>query len=169
MQGLSDISDEAAIFDTGNGFTGVWHLEETSDTIALEATANKFHGRKKAIKEPVPIDGMIGKAQRFDGEDDYIDLGFESGRDFLNSTKSTTLSAWVNIGHFTDHNQGLLQLSIWDGGEINAASRACLEISTENKLKRMKRTLTALVLMLTVFAGSFAQMEQHITWKFSTK
>ncbi|MBK3518175.1 protein-disulfide reductase DsbD family protein [Carboxylicivirga marina] len=33
----------------------------------------------------------------------------------------------------------------------------------------MKRTLTALVLMLTVFAGSFAQMEQHITWKFSTK
>ncbi|TRX72163.1 cytochrome c biogenesis protein CcdA [Carboxylicivirga sp. M1479] len=33
----------------------------------------------------------------------------------------------------------------------------------------MKRTLAALVLMLAVFTGSFAQMEQHITWKFSTK
>ncbi|MCT4588443.1 MAG: thioredoxin family protein [Carboxylicivirga sp.] len=33
----------------------------------------------------------------------------------------------------------------------------------------MKRTLAALVLMLTVLAGSFAQFEQHISWKFSTK
>jgi len=33
----------------------------------------------------------------------------------------------------------------------------------------MKRTLATVVLLLAVFGASFAQMQQHITWKFSTK
>lgn len=33
----------------------------------------------------------------------------------------------------------------------------------------MKRTLIALVFMLSIIGGVFAQMEQHITWKFSTQ
>jgi len=37
------------------------------------------------------------------------------------------------------------------------------------KFEQMKRTLATLVLLLAVFGASFAQMQQHITWKFSTK
>ncbi len=33
----------------------------------------------------------------------------------------------------------------------------------------MKRTIAAVVMMLAVFGATFAQMEQHISWKFSTK
>lgn len=33
----------------------------------------------------------------------------------------------------------------------------------------MKRRLTTVVLLLSVLSASFAQMEQHISWKFSTK
>ena len=40
-----------------------------------DSTSNAYHGTKKDDNEPVQADGKVGKAQDYDGTDDYISLG----------------------------------------------------------------------------------------------
>ena len=68
-------SDPAAVFDTANGFMGVWHLGEQSGTRAGEATYNGFSGAymgglPEAVNGPFSICQKIGHPYG-----DYIDMG----------------------------------------------------------------------------------------------
>jgi len=54
----------------------VSHMNDDPDTSHIkDSTANHNHGTKKAANEPNEVAGLIGKAQDFDGTDDYINCG----------------------------------------------------------------------------------------------
>lgn len=77
-----------SVFDTANGFAGVWHMGEDSETLH-DATQNNFHGVK--VGNCRQTDGIIGKALWFDTSVSYADMG-----NILNFTsESFTISAWV--------------------------------------------------------------------------
>ncbi|MBN2037939.1 MAG: DUF2341 domain-containing protein [Chitinispirillaceae bacterium] len=83
--GADDSSSGAAVFDTGKGFAGAWHLCENGDSIH-DATGNAFNGENSGTTASL---GMIGNSRNFtDG--DYIRV---SG--LLNNPEDITLSAWV--------------------------------------------------------------------------
>jgi hypothetical protein len=83
------------VFDTANGFQGVWHLGTAAGTLARDATANHYDGTLSDTA-PVPTPGTIGMAYSFDGVSNAI---------LLKNTASSTLnfpqngfysiSAWV--------------------------------------------------------------------------
>ncbi|MBN1760190.1 MAG: DUF2341 domain-containing protein [Chitinispirillaceae bacterium] len=82
----------AMVFDTANGFAGVWHLSDDGDDIR-DATANRFTG---ANAETSTGAGIIGSAREFtDG--DYIKI---SG--LCKAPQSVTLSAWVRYDSTTE-------------------------------------------------------------------
>jgi hypothetical protein len=91
-------SNSAAVFDTGNGFNGVWHLDESGSGAANEykdATANHIDGQGgsgSAAYVPTRVPGVIGRALDFDGIDDYITM---SAHPCSLGTSNLTLSAWV--------------------------------------------------------------------------
>jgi hypothetical protein len=78
-------SNGAAVFDTANGFKGVWHLSENGDSV-YDATANAFHGVNSGSMMAA---GIIGNSRKF-ADGNYLKI---SG--LLNSPSSVTLSAWV--------------------------------------------------------------------------
>jgi hypothetical protein len=77
-------SSGAAVFDTASGHAGVWH----SDTTCADATA---HHRNGSYVNTVATAGIIGSAQRFDGN------GFIKIPGLLGTPASITLSAWAQI------------------------------------------------------------------------
>ncbi len=96
----------AAVFDTTNGFEGVWHLDQTGSGVEGEftdATYNGNHGQGgQGTAEYIPSisEAVIDKGQDFDGIDDHIDCGKDAS---LNITGyQITLSAWVKYDTLTD-------------------------------------------------------------------
>ncbi|MBF0433412.1 MAG: DUF2341 domain-containing protein, partial [Fibrobacteria bacterium] len=88
-------SNGAAVFDTSNGFAGVWHLdEETSGTgtvdIYQDATNNNYD--LDDYISNTDRTGVIGNGKFFDGDD------FLTGGNILNieRTDNSTMSAWIN-------------------------------------------------------------------------
>jgi len=86
--------------DTDNGAdpTNVWdanymmvqHISDATTSTTLDSTSNDNDGTKKGVGEPTETtSGKIGKAQDFDGDDDYI-AGFSIGY-----SSYTTMSVWL--------------------------------------------------------------------------
>ena len=74
-----------------NGYSAVWHLDETSGNTISDSTSNGNDGTKRSMTEPSPVTtGMIGGAQHFDGLDDFVT------NNTLVSTQSLTMEAWVS-------------------------------------------------------------------------
>jgi biopolymer transport protein ExbB len=68
--GSTGASNGGAVFDTAKSFVGVWHLGEATDSAALDATINHFHGAPGQVGgRGVPQDtlGLIGQAKSFRG------------------------------------------------------------------------------------------------------
>jgi hypothetical protein len=88
------LSNGAAVFDTGNGFQGVWHLGQ-SGTPALDATQNHYDGTLSDTA-PTAAAGAIGNCQEFNGVSNCIRM-----RGTANSTLdfpehgTYAVSAWV--------------------------------------------------------------------------
>jgi hypothetical protein len=80
----ADSSNPAAVFDTTNGYAGVWHLNRD----CADATANGHDGTSFGATDAA---GIIGYAKRFDGTDSIRIAGL------LNSPASITLSAWASL------------------------------------------------------------------------
>jgi hypothetical protein len=81
-------SNPPAVFDTAGGFRGVWHLAGNTGADS-DATADRFNGVRYG--NPQQVAGVIGPAQRFNGVNDYIDMG-----NVLNPGNSSfTVSAWI--------------------------------------------------------------------------
>lgn len=88
-------SNGAAVFDTGAGFQGVWHLAEPADTITHDATANRFDGTPSGTA-PTPADGTVGIAKEFNGVSNGIRMkGTASGALNFPENARYTVSAWV--------------------------------------------------------------------------
>ena len=89
--GVATTSSGPAVFDTANGFQGVWHLNDT----AADATINHFNGTAKVA--PADTVGLIGKAKIFNGTSTYYDV-VNSATGKLNFPQhgTYTISAWAN-------------------------------------------------------------------------
>ncbi len=90
-------SNSTAVFDTANGFQGVWHMAQSQGEIAHDATGNHFDGAA-SDSSPQPVAGAIGMCQQFDGTSNYIRMpGTASGK--LNFPENGTYSvgAWVYV------------------------------------------------------------------------
>ncbi|MBN1307461.1 MAG: DUF2341 domain-containing protein [Chitinispirillaceae bacterium] len=84
----ADSSSSAAVFDTANGFAGVWHLDESEGTLD-DATANRYVGNRFGSQSRT--DGEIGYGQTYLDSGDYTDM-----ENVLNpDTSNFTVSAWV--------------------------------------------------------------------------
>jgi len=81
----STASNSASVFDTADGFTGVWHLSTSSDTVR-DATGNGFHGTNFGS---TTASGVISDAREFTGGSHIKIPGL------LNTPPSITLSAWA--------------------------------------------------------------------------
>jgi hypothetical protein len=76
-------SSSTAVFDTTEGFVGVWHLSSYDD-----ATANRHNGTNSGA---VDSTGMIGPAKGFNGNEGIKITGL------LGQPQSITLSAWARL------------------------------------------------------------------------
>jgi hypothetical protein len=65
-------SSGAAVFDTSNGFQGVWHLAGDGTTTAYDATANGYHGTPYNMTAASMVEGAVGTARGFNGSSSYI-------------------------------------------------------------------------------------------------
>jgi hypothetical protein len=89
----ASLSNSTAVFDTMQGFQGVWHLNESSDPLAHDATQNLYHG---AMTATAAVKGIIGNAQQFDGASSFIQMtGTANSKLNFPENGAYTLSAWV--------------------------------------------------------------------------
>ncbi len=92
------------VFDTAQGFAGVWHLGESPvqsgsrDAVIRDRTANGFHGIPGgAMPAAASVPGVVGRGLQFDGKDDQVEL--PASNLFLpDSNTSITMSAWIRPG-----------------------------------------------------------------------
>jgi len=97
--GNPDATDESsgvAVFDTGNGFQGAWHLNEPSGTRASEASYNGFSGAYRGGL-PNNVSGPFGICQKIEHTyTDYIDMG-----NVLNVDRNNiSIGIWVKRDSF---------------------------------------------------------------------
>jgi hypothetical protein len=90
-------SNASEVFDTANGFSGVWHL----DANCLDATPNHNDGTNFGATD---VPGMMGVAKKFRGSDSIRINGL------LGSPQIITLSAWVNIDTTVADGQEIISL-----------------------------------------------------------
>jgi autotransporter-associated beta strand protein len=84
----ASISNGRAVFDTANGFRGVWHLKESSGDFQ-DASCNGYSGTRNG--NTAQASGDIGYGQTFDGAGDYVEMS-----NALNpGTSNFTVSAWT--------------------------------------------------------------------------
>lgn len=90
-------SNGAKVFDTINGFRGVWHLAETDSVMTRDATINGYHGTPSS-PAPLAVRGMIGGAQQFNGTSNFIEMNnTENSQLSFAENGSYTVSAWVFV------------------------------------------------------------------------
>ena len=95
MAGAADAQNPAAVFDTADGFAGVWHLEagasgQTGSAAYKDQTAGRHDGQDYV--EALPTEGIAGKGQAFDGENDRVKIPSAPAFDF---PSALTFSAWI--------------------------------------------------------------------------
>ena len=89
-------SNGAAVFDTTEGFAGVWHMGQAGGSTAYDATANQYNGTPSGMTAASGVVGTVGICQKFDGSSSGIQMqGTANSK--LNFPKNGTyaVSAWV--------------------------------------------------------------------------
>ena len=116
--GLSEapnLSDGTIVFDTAQGFTGVWHLGQEATGkgqagVYRDATANGLHGQDNV--GIAAVEGITGKAAEFDGLSDYIRIAASA---HLNMQKQdVTVSIWLWTQSKRDTEEVLFEHGVWD-------------------------------------------------------
>lgn len=88
--GAVDGSNGKAVFDTGAGFKGVWHLDESAGALD-DATANGYYGTGNGKQQQAP--GEIDFAQKYDGVGNFTEMG-----NVCNPGESSfTVCAWIKL------------------------------------------------------------------------
>jgi hypothetical protein len=87
-------SNGAAVFDTGNGFQGIWHMNQAANAPLRDATCNNYTGTR--FGQNAVAAGMIGIAQVFDGSSTYMQMmGTANGKMNFPKDGFYSVSAWV--------------------------------------------------------------------------
>jgi hypothetical protein len=118
-------SNSSAVFDTTNGYRGVWHMADN----AANSTVKDATGRNNGIMRSdtagmntsvVSITGVAGGAAVFHGRDNFqwVDLG--ANRPFINGKKEITISLWMNADVDTYESKELFCFS--KGGTLSSPS-----------------------------------------------
>jgi hypothetical protein len=87
-----------SVFDTSEGYQGIWHLGENSSEPARDATINHFDGDSPDGERPLSAEGIIGRCRWFDGKSSYFTMQ-NTAESKLNipSNKNYTVSAWAYL------------------------------------------------------------------------
>jgi hypothetical protein len=109
-------SKGAAVFDTANGFTAVWHLNAGCSDI----TAAKHDGTNVGVTDTA---GIIGGAKKFNGS------GYVQVQGLLGAPQSVTLSAWVHLDSTITFSQDIVSLG--DAVALRADREAAPYYGTE--------------------------------------
>jgi hypothetical protein len=89
-------SNSAAVFDTTNGFQGVWHLSEAGNTTAYDATGNRYDGTPHNMTAASAVAGAVGNAREFNGISQYISMtNTSSSKLNFPENGSYSMSVWV--------------------------------------------------------------------------
>lgn len=87
--------DIPAVFDTGDGYQGVWHLGEPGNTTAKDATGNHYDGTPSDTV-PAGADGVIGRCCSFNGTSNFIRInGTAASKLNFGENSAYTVSAWA--------------------------------------------------------------------------
>jgi hypothetical protein len=87
------VSNGGAVFDTADGFEGVWHMGQ----LAVDATKNHFNG---AVTDSSPTEaiGVIGDCAQFNGTSNFVKIpGTASGKLDYPEHGVYAVSAWVYV------------------------------------------------------------------------
>jgi hypothetical protein len=94
--GAANVSDGVAVFDTAEGFEGVWHLAGAGGAPATDATANSYDGTPYGTPPAQSVSGVIGSGLRFDGASDFFQMqGTASSRLNFPRNGVYAISAWA--------------------------------------------------------------------------
>ena len=94
---VTSISNSQAVFDTADGFQGVWHLSEPGTAIAKDATVNHYDGTPSDTA-PAGTAGVIGPCRSFNGSSNYIRMnGTANSKLNFPENGVYTVSAWAYI------------------------------------------------------------------------
>jgi PKD repeat protein len=95
--GVADSSRGTAVFDTANGFKGVWHLSQTPPTMS-DASGAANNGTTQGSPLPTSAAGDIGKCLLFQGQgpDQWV-----STTNSDSNPNTFTISTWFNTGSDT--------------------------------------------------------------------
>lgn len=104
-----DMSTSTAVFDTANGFQGVWHFSDKVNNKAGDATVNGFIGVSPDSARPQNVDGVIGNCRSFNGISQYITMP-NTADSKLNFPQNGnySVSVWVKADTLTDLQQSLV-------------------------------------------------------------
>lgn len=98
------VSNGPAVFDTGSGFQGVWHMNQAAGTQAKDATLNNYDGAPLNSGSITPEEGAIGTAQAFDGQAGYYDMtGTANGKVNFPKNGTYSISAWAYVDTLDNH------------------------------------------------------------------
>jgi hypothetical protein len=101
----ADASDPKAVFDTKDGFVGVWHLGEDGNTEPdgyKDATANAAHATGVNLKPGSRGEGRVGKAASFQyAAVQWIQVANEK-RKLFDVTDKLTFSIWAKANSYSN-------------------------------------------------------------------
>jgi len=91
---VQQASDKPVTLDTDPNLVGWWKFDDVSGKTAADSSK---HNRNGSLKEELSFDkhsvpGKIGKALKFDGREDYIQINNYKG---VTGTQPRTVTAWI--------------------------------------------------------------------------
>jgi hypothetical protein len=94
----------------GNGYAGVWHMDETGTNPTVnDSTSN---ANNSSTQTWTPDTGKLGGGGTFNGTNQYISFGNKSS---LKPTSAITISYWVKTNSSASGNNGYSVLSTYNG------------------------------------------------------
>ncbi|NLG17827.1 MAG: DUF2341 domain-containing protein [Fibrobacter sp.] len=88
-----NLSKSSDVFDTANGFQGVWHFSDFKGNETFDATLNMFNG---TTTEVYGVSGLIGSSGEFNGlTSNVLISGTADGKMNFAENAYYTISAWV--------------------------------------------------------------------------
>jgi biopolymer transport protein ExbB len=96
---MKSVSHSNSVFDTAAGFAGVWHLGESGGTMQKDATVHQIDAVPQNMDGSNDVPGIIGRAQRFDGDKDSGSIGIPVASEALSddSSGAATVSFWAEV------------------------------------------------------------------------
>jgi hypothetical protein len=115
----ADTGDSKAVFDTKEGFVGVYHLNEegnTSEGGYLDATGNEAHMTGVNLKPGARVEGRVGKGLALDyAQVQWVKLDHPKKKRFFDLTTRATVSVWAKARSY--QNKGNKEIKSLPGYE----------------------------------------------------